>query len=149
MRRALLLTTVFVACSSNDAPDADSAAAIVDTAAMLSASEISGTWNGTTMPSGGDSILNRWTIVNVDETTSHMMLEGVPDTIAYSVRYDADSLIATSEPYTTPDMPNTPVTFRSVGRLENGTLRGTVAIRLASNADSVLERNRWEATRAP
>jgi hypothetical protein len=149
MRRALLLTAVLAACASNDAPESDSAAAVSETAATLAAADISGTWSGTTMPSNGDSILNRWTIMNVDERTSHMMLEGVPDTIVYTVRYDADSLIATSEPYTTPDMPNTPVTFRSVGRLDNGTLRGTVAIRLASNADSVLERNRWEATRAP
>ena len=73
----------------------------------------------------------------------------MPDTIAYQTTFSGDSLIATSEPYTTPDRADTPVTFRSVGRLDNGTLRGTVEIRLASNPDSVIERNRWEATRAP
>lgn len=149
MRRALLLTAVLIACASNEEPAADSAAAATDTTPALAAADISGTWSGTTMPTGGDSALNRWTIVNVNDTTSHMMLEGVPDTIAYHVTFDGDSLIATSEPYTTPDRPDTPVTFRSVGRLDNGMLRGTVDIRLASNADSVLERNRWEATRAP
>lgn len=101
------------------------------------------------MPGSGDSIINRWTIVSVDDTTSHLVFEGVPDTVAYHVTYEADSLVATSEPYTTPNMPGTPVTFRSVGRLDNGVLRGTVDVRLASNADSVLERNRWEASRAP
>lgn len=149
MRRTLLLTAVLIACASNEEPEADSAAAATDTAPALTAADVSGTWSGTTMPTSGDSVLNRWTIVSLSDTTSHMMLEGLPDTIAYHVTFDSDSLIVTSEPYTTPDRPDTPVTFRSVGRLDNGMLRGTVDIRLASNADSVLERNRWEATRAP
>ena len=149
MRRALLLTAVLIACANNEESEVDSAAVATDTTPALAAADVSGTWSGTTMPTVGDSVLNRWTIVNVNDSTSHMMLEGVPDTIAYHVTFDADSLIATSESYTTPDMPDTPVTFRSVGRLDNGMLRGTVDIRLASNADSVLERHRWEATRAP
>ena len=149
MRKALLLTVVLAACATDEAPPSDSAAAMTEDVAMLRPADVSGTWTGSTIAQTGDSVVNRWTIVTVNDTTAHLMLEGVPDTITYYTIFDGDSLIATSESYTTPDMPDTPVTFRSVGRLENGMLRGTVAIRLASNPDSVLERNRWEASRAP
>jgi hypothetical protein len=151
MRRALLLTAVLVACATNEAPEGDSAAAMADTGTtnMLTAADVSGTWSGTSMALDSDSITSRWTIHTMNDTMAHLMMEGSTDTILYRVTFDADSLIAVSESYTTPDMPDTPVTFRSVGRMENGMLRGTVEIRLASNADSVVARERWESRRAP
>jgi hypothetical protein len=116
---------------------------------MLQAADVSGTWHGSTMAEAGDSVLRRWTIVSVSDTTSILLPEGTNDTVTFALDFDADSMISTSDAYTRPDMPDTPVTFRSVGRVEDGTLRGTVTIRLAANPDSVIERSRFEANRAP
>ena len=74
MRRALLLTAVLAACATNEAPESDSAAAVSEDHAMLQPADVSGTWTGSTMPLEGDSVVSRWTIVTVDETTAHLML---------------------------------------------------------------------------
>jgi hypothetical protein len=150
MRKALLLSAVLVACATNDAPEEETAAAMMDDTATLTAADISGTWTGMTMAADGDSVLNRWTLHALDDSTSHLMLDGSTDTITSRVTYDGDSLIAVSDAYTTPNMPGTPVTFRSTGRLQpDGKLSGNVTIHLASNPDSIVQRARWESTRAP
>jgi hypothetical protein len=150
MRKTILLSLVLVACATNEAPQEDTAAAMTDDTAMLTAADVSGTWTGTSMAMDGDSVTGRWTIHTANDSMAHLMMEGSTDTIPYRVTYDADSLIAVSDAYTAPDMPGTPVTFRSVGRLQpDGKLAGTVTIRLASNPDSVVARERWESTRTP
>lgn len=150
MRRAILLTAVLVACATNDAPEGDSAAAMTDTGgATLTADDVSGSWTGQSMMMDGDSVTGRWTIHTVTDSTAYLLLEGSTDTIEYVTTFDGDSLVAVSESYTAPDMPDTPVTFRSVGRMEGDVLRGTVEIRLAANPDSVIARERWESRRSP
>jgi hypothetical protein len=141
---------VLAACATNEAPQEDTAAAMSDDTAMLTAADVTGTWTGTTWAMEGDSVLSRWTRHTVNDSMAHLMLEGSTDTISFQTTYDADSLIAVSDAYTDPDMPETPVTFRSVGLLQpDGKLAGTVAIRLASNPDSVVQRARWESSRTP
>ena len=150
MRRALFLTAVLVACATDEVPETDTAAAMTDTgAATLTAADVAGTWTGQSMAMDGDSVTSRWTLHSTAEGAAHLMLEGSTDTINYTTTFAGDSLVAVSEQYTTPDMPNTPVTFRSVGRMEGDMLRGTVEIRLASNPDSIIARERWESRRAP
>jgi len=67
------------------------------------------------------------------------------------VRLDADSMIATSVPYTDPTLPkgSPKVMFKAVGRLRDGKLAGTSTLMVAAKPDSVLGRATWEATRAP
>ncbi|HSJ63468.1 MAG TPA: hypothetical protein VK922_06110 [Gemmatimonadaceae bacterium] len=150
MRKTLLLTAVLVACATNEAPEDDSAAAMADMgAATLTAADVAGTWTGESRVMDGDSITSRWTIHAMADGNAHLMLEGSTDTIAYTTTFAGDSLVAVSESYTAPDMPDTPVTFRSVGRMDGDMLRGTVEIRLASNPDSVVARERWESRRTP
>ena len=150
MRSALLLTAlVLVACARGDVAEDSAMAAADDESAMLTAADLSGMWNGMTMPMDGDSVTARWSFHQADATMGHFMLEGSPDTVIYHSTFDGDSVVAVSEPYSSPDMPGTELTYRSVGRMENGMLQGTVAIRLASNPDSVVERARWQASRAP
>jgi hypothetical protein len=150
MRRALLLTAVLVACATNEAPEDDSAAAMADMgAATLTTADLAGNWTGQNMAMDGDSITSRWTIHAMADGNAHLMLEGTTDTIAFTTTVEADSFVAVSEPYTAPDMPDTPVTFRSVGRMQGDMLRGTAEIRLASNPDSVVARERWESRRTP
>ena len=64
------------------------------------------------------------------DSTGKIISEGRTDSVAYTIRYDADSMIATSVAYTDPTLPKgTPqVMFRSVGRLKEGKLVGTSAL---------------------
>jgi len=94
--------------------------------------------------------LSRWTSVHVTDSTGKLVLQGAKDSIPYKATYDADSMIAVSSPYTNPASPKGPkVTFRSVGRLKDGKLSGTVVTMLAAKPDSVVSRAKWEATKAP
>jgi hypothetical protein len=125
----------------------DSAVATGDVGATLQASEIAGTWRGTTMAGTSDSVVSKWTLVSKDGSTSGLVLDGFPDTIRTHNVYAGDSLVSTAEPFTTPARPGVQLTFVAVGRLENGTLRGSLVQRLASNQDSVVARDHWEARR--
>ena len=149
MRNAFLLALAVVACSTKDAPVTDSAAgtAAPATPAQLTAADITGSWTGMTMPQGSDSVTNRWTTIHDTDSTGRIISENSPDTIMYSVVFDADSMIATSKPYTMTASPKAPVVFRSVGRLKDGKLVGTNTITLAAKPDSVVARSHWEATK--
>jgi hypothetical protein len=151
MRRVLAIATTvsLLACAGSESGTPDSAAAAAP--AMLTADMVSGTWSGVTLAEGSDSVVTRWTITrDANEETARLVIDGSTDTVLFTSTYDADSMISTSQPYTSVVTPNTgPVTFRSVGRLVDGKLVGTTVIMLASNPDSVVRRNRYEATRQP
>jgi hypothetical protein len=76
---------------------------------------------------------------------------GAKQPVDYAIKLDADSAIATSQPYTDPTLPKgTPkVVFRSVARMKDGKLVGTSNLMLASKPDSVIGKATWEATKAP
>jgi hypothetical protein len=157
MPLALLLVPALVACTKGDAPS-DTAASVVpasDTAAAtpraLTAADVSGNWNGTTMTATGDSVLGRWTSVRSSDSTGKLVFEGTRDSVPFRTRFDGDSMVSTSDPYTARGAARgaPKVMFRSAGRLRDGKLVGTSATMLASKPDSVINRTRWEATRAP
>jgi predicted small secreted protein len=147
MRRALVLIAALAACTTKQGTGQDSAAAAGDVSTTLHASDVVGTWTGTTMAGTTDSVVSRWKLVTQNDSMSIIIIEGAPDTIRAHNVYAADSLVSTSEPFTLPSMPGAKLTFVAVGRLENGNLRGTVVDRLASNPDSVVARDHWEAKR--
>ena len=148
MRKFLLLVAL-AACATDDTPDADPATT-TDTPAALTSADIMGEWTGTTMAEGSDSVANRWTTVGLTDSTGVWIPAGTTDSIPFTIVLAADSMIATSAPYPDPQSRvSGPVRFRSIGRLTDGRLAGTVLIVLASNPDSVIQRSRWEATRAP
>jgi hypothetical protein len=147
MRRALLLIAALAACSTTKKTGSDSAVAAGDVGATLHASDIAGTWTGTTMVGTTDSVVSRWKIVSQNDSMSNLVLEGVPDTIRVHNVYAGDSMVSRSEPFTTPARPGVPLTFVAVGRLDNATLRGSLVERLASNPDSVVARDHWQAKR--
>src|SRR5688572_3344847 len=119
MRKVLLLAAALFACSTNDAADTDSAAGTVAAPAPLTAADVAGTWSGSMMAEGSDSVTNRFTTIRETDTTGKLIVENSPDTIAYTVVYDADSMVATSKPYKSLTSPATQVVFRSVGRLKD------------------------------
>lgn len=99
------------------------------------------------MAGTSDSVVSRWKLVSQNDSVSTVVIEGVPDTITAHNVYAADSLVSTSEPFSSPSLPGAKLTFVAVGRLDNGTLRGTLVERLASKPDSVVARDHWEAKR--
>lgn len=148
-----LAAVVTTACAPSDqAADTAgaTAAAAVATPAPLTVADVAGTWNGQTMAAESDSVLRRWTSIYGSDTSARLVIEGSRDTVMYAVQFQGDSMIATSVPYRRPGDPRSSpeVVFRSVGRLQDGRLVGTVTTMLASNRDSVIQRARFEATRA-
>jgi len=144
MRPAVLLLLTAVACADAE-PDAEPA---VSTA--LTAAQVNGTWSGRSMMVDSDSVLSTWTFASNSDTTGGVVFTGATDTIWYSTWFDGDSVVATSMPYADPGSPAgqpVMVTFRSVGRLLDGRMVGTSAQRLADRPDSVVSRDRWEASR--
>jgi hypothetical protein len=154
MRKAFFLAAALVACSTNDAADADSANAAAAGAtatvpARLTAADVAGTWTGTSTALDSDSVTNRWTSIRVNDSTSKLVSDNVADTVTFKTVFDADSMVSTSQPYTNRATPNAPVIFRSVGRLQGEKLVGTLTTMLASKPDSIISRGRWEATKKP
>lgn len=149
----LVLVPVVLACAKPDeAGDADTAAppGMAVAPATLSASDLSGTWNGRTMAEGSDSVISRWTLMNDTDSTGKLIRASTGDTVMYRVTFMGDSMMAVSQPYATTRAANAPkVIFNSTGRLQNGRLVGTVFYTSPTKMDSVVGRARFEADRAP
>ena len=149
MKKVMLLAAFLVACGPAEQPAVDTPATAGP--APISAADLAGTWTGTMMAEGSDSVLGRFTVVNPTGNDAKIVTEGSRDSVAMSHTFDADSFVATSAVYTDQNLPGKPqVTTRAVGRLVMpGQARGTSTIMLASKPDSVLLRTRWEATKSP
>lgn len=148
MRKLLILAAV-LACAKGENAQPDSMAAAMTATPALTAADVSGTWAGTSLADGSDSVSGRWTIISTSPSDGKYIAEGTTDSVAFTSAFDADSMIATSAPFSNPRFGPSPVTFRSIGRLQGDKLVGVATVALASNPDSVVTRTRWEATRVP
>ena len=154
MRKVLLLALFLGACAKKEAPPADTTPAAPPPPpppAALTAADVSGTWNGTSKVEG-DTTTNMFTVTSLTDSTSTVTLKSTNTKVAVTTKFDADSMIVTSQPYKDPGMPKgTPnVIFRAVGRRAGeGKLSGTTTLMLASKPDSVVGHATWEATKAP
>jgi hypothetical protein len=153
MRKLLMVAVLLTACSKAETPAVDTTATTPPPPAApanLTAAAVAGTWHGESKADGKDSVVAKWTSVPTSDSTGKFVYEGSKDSITFSTKFDADSMISTSAAYASPRMPKGPkVMFRSVGWLKDGKLSGKSATLLASKPDSVLMRNTWEATKAP
>lgn len=150
MRKLMLLAVLLTACAPREEANPDSMAAAVPPApAALTPAMISGTWSGVVMDAMSDSVTSRFTTMSTSDSGGQLTFEGAgAPTISYTTTFNADSMVAHSEPYTAPDNPTGPkVVFHSVGRLVGDKLVGTSMQMLADKQDSVVSRSRWEATR--
>jgi|SRR5688572_24689207 hypothetical protein len=152
MRKVLLVAVAVVACSKAETPAADTAAAAPPppaAPAVLTAADVRGTWNGTGKREGSDSAIT-FTVMNTTDSTGKIVFSNGDSTTTVT-RFDADSMIVTSGPYNDPSAPKgaPKVTFRSIGRLQDGRLVGVAAVSPAAKPDTVVSRVNWEATRAP
>ncbi len=153
MRKFFFLAAALVACSKAETPATDTTAmapAMAPAPAPLTAAQVAGKWTGMTMGETSDSVTARWTSESADGLTGSITLDGTTTAIPFTTTYDADSMVATSNaPYASADPKVPKMNFRSVGRMKDGKLVGTVTNTLGSKPDSVVNRGRWESSKAP
>ena len=146
MRRYLFVLPFIVACGRAETPEADSAAAMP---AMLTEADVAGTWTGTLMAEGSDSVLAHWTDVCGGGTCRLTTQESPNDTVTSTYVIESDSVVGTSMAYAEPNAGGAMVTDHWVGRPSGNQVTGTGMLRLAAQPDSVVMRYRFTGTRNP
>jgi uncharacterized protein YndB with AHSA1/START domain len=156
MRKLLLVAAVLTACAKTESPKADTATAMTAPAAApatapakLTAADLAGTWNGESKPEGKDSVVGKWTVVSRTDSTGTFTNVESKQKIPYSIKFEGDSMISTSQPYVDEMTKGPKQVFHAVGRLKDGKLSGYSTTTLASKPDSVLARITWTASKAP
>lgn len=145
MRRYWLAVAFIIACGKAETPPADSAAAAP---AALTDADISGTWTGTAIMQGTDSIISHWTQVCSGGTCRGTSQES-PDTVVSTYVLEADSSRGSTQPFADKSMGGIMVTDQWVARVSGGQVTGTGMFKLADRPDSVLVRYRFTGTKAP
>ncbi len=147
MRRYLLVLPFLIACARSETPSADSAA--VAAPAALTDTDVSGTWTGTLMPQGSDSVVAHWTQVCAAGTCRGTSQETPGDTTIASYTIAGDSVMGTTQPYADKQMGGAMVVDHWVARPTGNQVVGTGMLTLAAKPDSVLMRYRLVGTRTP
>ena len=148
MRRFLLALPFIIACAKAETPPADSAAAAIGPAALTDA-DVSGTWTGTSMLEGTDSIVAHWTQVCAGGTCRGTSTEAPGDTAVSTYVLEADSSMGVTQPYADKTMGGTMVIDNWVARISGSQVTGTGKFTLAAKPDSVLARYRFVGSKAP
>jgi hypothetical protein len=142
MRRALLLIPLVVACSRAEKTQDNAAAG----AMAMTEADVAGTWMGTSMPMGSDSVIAHWTQVCANGACTGTSQE-MADTIRSTYTLSGDSAVGKSAPFADPSLGGANVIDTWVVRLSNGKAVGTGAFALADNPDSVVMQYRFEGSR--
>ena len=153
MRKVFILALFVVACAKKEpAPDTTTPAPPPPPPPppALTAADVKGTWKGTSKVEG-DTATHSFTITSVNDSTAKLTDVKSKQSVEYALKFDADSMIATSKPWTPPPSPKgaPKVIDHAVGHLKDGKLVGVATTVLASKPDSVLAKSNWEATKAP
>jgi hypothetical protein len=153
MRKLLLLPLVLWACGgAKDAPPADTAAMAP---AALTAADVVGSYVGTTMANGTDSVLSTWTSIATADSTGAlsgklMDAKAPTDSVAFTGMLSADSVVWSSAPFTQPGSPagSPQMKWIAVGRAAGTAWTGT-AVTMIAATDSVVQNSHWTAARTP
>ena len=153
MRKVFILALFVVACAKKEpAPDTTTPAPPPPPPPppALTAADVKGTWKGTSKVEG-DTATHSFTITSVNDSTAKLTDVKSKQSVEYALKFDADSMIATSKPWNPPPSPKgaPKVIDHAVGHLKDGKLVGMATTVLASKPDSVLAKSNWEATKAP
>jgi hypothetical protein len=147
MRRYLLIIPFLAACAGSETPPADSAAAAAP--AALTDADVSGTWTGTLMAQGSDSVVANWTQVCAAGTCRGTSQESPGDTTVASYTIAGDSVMGTSQPFADRQMGGAMVVDHWVSRPSGNQVAGTGMLTLAAKPDSVVMRYRIVGTKTP
>ncbi len=153
MRKILLLPLVLWACGgAKEAPPADMAAVVP---AALTAADVVGSYVGTTMANGTDSVLSNWTSIGTADSTGALSgklvdAKAPTDSVAFTGVLSADSVIWSSAPFTPAGAPagSPQMKWIAVGRAAGNAWTGT-AVTMIAATDSVVQNSHWTATRTP
>lgn len=147
MRRYLLVVPFLIACGGSEMPPADSVAAAP---AALTDADIAGTWTGTLMPEGSDSVLAHWTQTCGAGTCRLTIQEQPNDTITSTYMIEADSIRGTTTAYADTNVVKGAMVMDTwVARVSSGQVTGSGLVKLADQPDSVVMRYRFTGTRQP
>ena len=146
MRRYLLVLPFMIACAKADTPPADSAAMAAAPAALTEV-DVAGTWSGTAMMEGSDSVIANWTNMCSAGTCRFTTTQSPKDTVQHTYVLEADSMKGTSAPYADPMLKGAMVVDYWVARFSAGQVTGTGRLTLADKPDSVLMRYRFTGTK--
>jgi hypothetical protein len=141
MRRLLLLVPLLVACAKGEKAQNNAAASTA-----LTDAAVAGTWMGTAMPMGSDSVVSRWTQV-CGNGSCLGTVEGAPDTSRATYTIAGDSVMGTSAPYASAIAGGAMVTGSWTVHPQGDSATGTGIIRLADMPDSVVLRYHFVGTR--
>ena len=148
---SLCCAAVVAGCSKPDAPPAQDTTAVAAPApAPINLAEIAGKWTVRTMAENSDSVLVTSEMTATADTSGWMtMIPGRPTMATRVIEVAGDSIVTEFGPFESVLRPGVQVTTRSIMRLRDGRLVGTLIARYpTAGADSVV-RLRLEATRAP
>lgn len=143
MRRALILIPLVVACSRS--PQTQGGAAAAGPMALTEA-DVAGTWTGTSMPAGSDSVVARWTQVCANGACTGM-IEGTADTLRAMYTLSGDSCMGRTAPFVSTAAGGAKAINSWTLHLRDGKVVGTGALVLADKPDSVLMRYHFEGSR--
>jgi hypothetical protein len=146
MRRYLLVVPLILACSKAETPPADSAAMAP---AALTEADVAGTWTGTLMAEGSDSVVGHWTILCGSGSCSLTTTESPKDTVISTYILEGDSARYTAAPHADPNVKGAMVIDAGVARYSGNQITGTGMIKLADKPDSVVMRYRFTGTKNP
>jgi hypothetical protein len=147
MRRYLLVLPLVFACAKGEEMPADSAAMAAAPAALIEA-DVAGTWTGTAMMAGSDSVFAHWTQVCANGTCRGTSTESPKDTVVSTYVIAADSSAGTSVPQTQPGVTGK-VIDHWVVRVSGNQATGTGMFTLVDKPDSVVMRYRFTGTKNP
>lgn len=153
MRKVLLLPLVLWACGgAKEAPPADAAATMP---AALTVTDVTGSYVGTTMANGTDSVLSTWTSVAMTNASGGlegklMDAKAPTDSVAFTGVLSADSVIWSSVPFIPAGAPagSPQMKWVAVGHVMGNSWTGT-AVTMNAATDSVVQNSHWTATRTP
>jgi len=152
MRKLLLLPLVLWACSGSKEAPANAAAAAP---AALMAADVVGSYAGTTMANGTDSVLSTWTSIATADSAGAlsgklMDAKAPTDSVAFTGVLSADSVVWSSAPFMPAGAPagSPQMKWIAVGRAAGNAWTGT-AVTMIAATDSVVQNSHWTATRTP
>jgi hypothetical protein len=132
------------------AADTTAAAPVAPAPAPIKLADVAGKWSVRVMPENGDTTLTKYEMVATGDSSGWSI--NAPKRKPIPVRIvavDGDSIVTEAGPFESLIRKGVKVTSRSVNRLQDGKLVGTITARYATTGPDSVAHLRSEGTRAP
>jgi len=148
---SLCCAAVVAGCSKPDAPPAQDTTAVAAPAPTpISLAEVAGKWTVRTMAENSDSVLVTSEMTATADTSGWVtIVPGRPPLPTRVIEVAGDSITTEFGPFESVLRPGVQVTTRTVMRLRDGKLVGSLVARYVTTGADSVTRLRLEATRAP